>query len=179
MPTYCEFAPGNPIHGPYHDHEYGFPLTDDNQLFERLMLEVNQAGLSWEIILKRRAGMHEAYNGWDITTVANYTEDDRARLLADPRIIRNRLKVNAAIENARRVQEIQQEFGSFHAWLLQLHPMTLEAWVKRLRKEFRFMGKEVVNEFLMSIGFLPGAHHDGCPVYAEIAQLSPVWMQSQ
>jgi DNA-3-methyladenine glycosylase I len=111
--TYCEAAAGHPWHGPYHDREYGFPLTDDAALFERLILEINQAGLSWLTILKKREAFGQAYGGFVPQVVAAYGASDRARLLADAGIIRNRLKVDAAIENARRVITLQQEYGSF------------------------------------------------------------------
>src|SRR5512132_2894265 len=103
MSTYCQFAPGQPFHGPYHDTEYGFPLQDDNLLFERLILEINQAGLSWLTILKKREGFQRAYDYFNLDKVATYGEEDYLRLLNDPGIIRNRLKINAAIENARRI----------------------------------------------------------------------------
>ena len=117
MSGYCKSAIGHPWHEPYHDHEYGFPLTDDNALFERLVLEINQAGLSWLTILKKRQAFIAAYDGFDIDTVAGYGEADRARLLADAGIIRNRLKVDAAIENARRIIALRAEHGSFANWI--------------------------------------------------------------
>lgn len=175
MSSYCDIAPGHPIHGPHHDSEHGFPARSDDELFERLMLEINQAGLSWEIVLKKRATMREAYAGFEINTVAAFDEDDRARLLADPGIIRNRLKVNAAIENAQRIQQIQRRHGSFAAWLDAHHPKTREDWVKLFRKTFKFTGGEIVNEFLMSTGYLPGAHRETCPVYARVLALGPAW----
>src|SRR4051812_31347031 len=103
MTMYCEFAPNDPLHRPYHDEEYGFPLAGDDELFERLVLEINQAGLSWATILRKREAFRRAYGGFDVDAVAGYGEADRARLLNDAGIIRNRLKVNAAVENARRV----------------------------------------------------------------------------
>jgi len=103
MMSYCDAA-SLPYHGPYHNEEYGFPVRSDHALFERLMLEINQAGLSWLTILKKRDGFRLAYHGFDVDRVARYGARDRARLLKDPGIIRNRLKVNAAIENARRIQ---------------------------------------------------------------------------
>ena len=93
---YCEAADGHPYHGPYHDHEYGFPLTDESELFGRLMLEVNQAGLSWLTILKKQETFRTAYEGWNVDRVAAYGEDEKARLLADRGIIRNKLKIDAA-----------------------------------------------------------------------------------
>lgn len=167
--TYCDSAPGHPIHGPYHDTEYGFPLRDDAGLFERLVLEINQAGLSWETILKKRAGFRQAYQGFDPHLIAGYGEADRARLLADAGIIRNRLKVDAAIHNARCIVALIAEHGSFADWLDAQGELTKEEWVKLMKREFKFMGGEIVGEFLMSIGRLPGAHAEGCPVLAVIA----------
>ena len=95
---------------------------------------------------------------------------------ADERIIRNRLKIAAVIHNARVVQDLQREHGSFAAWLAAQHPLDLAAWTKLMRKTFKFMGPEVVNEFLMSTGYLPGAHRETCPVYKQIAKLNPPWM---
>ena len=177
MSTYCQFAPGQPFHGPYHDSEYGFPLGDDNLLFERLILEINQAGLSWLIILKKREGFRRAYHNFDLERVAAYDEEHRLRLLNDPGIIRNRLKIEAAIENARRIVEIQKEYGSFAGWLGRHHPLSKPEWIKLFKKTFRFTGGEIVGEFLMSIGYLPGAHAEDCPVYTKIALLNPPWMR--
>lgn len=175
--SYCELAPGHPHHGPYHDAEYGFPVQDDSVLFERLVLEINQAGLSWLTILKKRGGFQQAYDAFDLDTVAAYGDRDRERLLADASIIRNRRKVDAAIENARRLIAIRDEFGSFAAWLAHHHPLPKDEWVKLFKKHFVFMGGEIVGEFLMSTGYLPGAHQSDCPVYQVIARLNPPWMQ--
>jgi DNA-3-methyladenine glycosylase I len=159
----------------YHDTQYGFPLTDDNLLFERLILEINQAGLSWITILKKADNFRKAYRGFDIDKVARFTEKDRTRLLADAGIIRNRLKVNAAIENAKRIQILQKEFGSFKSWLDAHHPLTKDEWTRLFRKTFVFTGGEIVNEFLMSTGYLAGAHDKKCPVYKKVASLRPAW----
>jgi DNA-3-methyladenine glycosylase I len=177
LSIYCEIAPGDPFHGPYHEREYGFPARRDEVLFERLILEINQAGLSWLTILKKREGFTQAYAGFDIDAVAAFGEADVERLLADPRIIRNRLKVNAAIENARTLQRIRESHGSFAAWLDTHHPLTKPEWVRLFGKTFRFTGGEIVGEFLMSLGYLPGAHAETCPVFAEIARQSPPWMK--
>ncbi|NNC29363.1 DNA-3-methyladenine glycosylase I [Longimicrobium terrae] len=176
--SYCAAAPGHPFHGPYHDTEYGFPLRGDDELFERLVLEINQAGLSWLTILKKRESFRAAFHGFDVDTVAAYGEEDRARLLADAGIIRNRLKVDAAIDNARRIQEIRASHGSFAAWLDAHHPRDKAEWVKLFKRTFRFTGGEIVGEFLMSLGYLPGAHTPECPVYARVLQASPPWAQS-
>ena len=163
------------LHKVYHDHLYGFPIHDDNELFCRLVLEINQAGLSWETILKKEITFRKAYHNFNIKKVAAYTESDRERLLADPGIIRNRLKVNAAIENANSILTLQKEHGSFEKWLEFHHPKTKEEWVKLFKKTFRFTGGEIVNEFLMSIGYLPGAHAIDCPVYKQILKEKPLW----
>jgi DNA-3-methyladenine glycosylase I len=177
MSTYCVIAPGHEWHGPYHDREYGFPLTGDAELFERLMLEINQAGLSWLTILRKREAFRRAYDGFDPPTVARYGARDRRRLLADAGIIRNRLKVEAAIANAQRILELQATHGGFAGWLAAHHPRPKEEWVRLFRQAFRFTGGEIVGEFLMSIGYLPGAHVVTCPVYARIAKLKPMWMR--
>lgn len=169
--SYCTIAPGHPVHGSYHDTEYGFPLRDDAGLFERLILEINQAGLSWETILKKRDGFRRAYDGFDPHVVAAYGEAERARLLADAGIIRNRLKVDAAIHNAQRVVALIAEHGSFAAWLDAQGPLDKAQWVKLMKREFKFMGGEIVGEFLMSIGRLPGAHVGDCPVGQRLREL--------
>src|SRR3546814_5637518 len=116
MSGYCSVAPGHEWHGDYHDSEYGFPVRDEAVLFERLVLEINQAGLSWLTILKKRDAFRQAYDGFDVDRVAAYGERERLRLLADAGIIRNRLKVDAAIENAEVLQAIRAAAGSFAAW---------------------------------------------------------------
>jgi DNA-3-methyladenine glycosylase I len=173
--TYCAAAPGHPHHGPYHDGEYGFPSSDDRVLFERLVLEINQAGLSWLTILKKRDAFRAAFDGFDIDRVAAYGEVERARLLADAGIIRNRLKVDAVIENARRIIALRETHGSFDGWLRAHHPLTKAEWVKLFGRTFRFTGGEIVGEFLMSLGYLPGAHHADCPVQATVLAQSPPW----
>lgn len=176
MSAYCDFAPDDPLHAPYHDAEYGFPQRDDAVLFERLILEINQAGLSWGLMLKKRPGFVKAYRGFDIDKVARFGARDVARLLNDEGIIRNKLKVAAAIENARRVRVLRESHGSFAAWLDEQHPLSKPEWMKLFKRTFVFTGGEIVGEFLMSLGYLPGAHQEACPVYRRIAKLSPPWM---
>jgi len=176
MASYCDVAPGHPVHGPYHDHEYGFPQRAEAALFERLVLEINQAGLSWETILRKREGFRRAYHGFDVDTVAGYGEADVARLLADPAIIRNRLKVSAAIHNAGVVRAMRDSHGGFAAWLdAHAHeddgrPRDKASWVKLFKRSFRFTGGEITGEFLMSLGYLPGAHRPDCPVAQRLAR---------
>lgn len=178
MSSYCTHAPGHPFHGPYHDAEYGFPVRDESVLFERLVLELNQAGLSWLTVLQKRDNFRRAFHGFDVERVAAFDEEDRARLLSDAGIIRNRLKVDAAIANARTLLTLRESHGSFAGWLDAHHPAPKESWVKLFRKTFRFTGGEIVGEFLMSTGYLPGAHAESCPVYDQIKAQNPPWMQS-
>ena len=177
MPTYCDFARGNEIHGPYHDRVHGFPTESEPELFERLLLEINQAGLSWDLMLKKRGGFRAAYSNFAVDKVAAYGDEDRARLLDDPGIIRNRLKVNAAIVNARTILAMRDSHGGFADWLRANHPMKKTDWVKLFKKTFKFTGGEITGEFLMSIGYLPFSHHQDCPVFTEIALLNPPWME--
>jgi DNA-3-methyladenine glycosylase I len=178
--TYCDavlmMKPGEKeIHKLYHDTQYGFPIEDDNELFCRLILEINQAGLSWTTILNKQETFRKAYHQFEIRKVAAYKEKDIARLLNDAGIIRNRLKVNAAIENAKTILTLQKEFGSFKAWLHHQHPKTREEWTKLFKLTFRFTGGEIVNEFLVSSGFLPGAHSVNCPVHKKVLKAKPAW----
>jgi len=175
--SYCDVAPGDPLHGPYHDREYGFPLRKDAELLERLALEINQAGLSWATILKKRANFRAAFEGFDPEVVARYGTREKKRLLADAGIIRNRLKVEAVIHNAGVLLALRKSHGSFASWIDAHHPLPKDEWVKLFRATFRFTGGEIVNEFLVSTGWLPGAHRPSCPVAARIARRRPPWMR--
>jgi DNA-3-methyladenine glycosylase I len=177
--SYCDVAPGHPWHGPYHEREYGFPLRRDADLFERLVLEINQAGLSWLTILKKRDAFRRAYAEFDPEVVARYGARDRRRLLADAGIIRNRLKVEAAIANARAILKLRASHGSFRAWLDAHHPRSKPEWVRLFKQTFRFTGGEIVGEFLMSTGYLPGAHTEGCPVYGRVLARKPMWARDR
>lgn len=176
MSWYCELAPGHPVHGPYHDDEYGFPASDETVLFERLSLEIFQAGLSWLLVLKKRSALNLAFAGFSVDRVAEFDDEDMARLLADAAIIRNRAKLRAIITNANRIRTLRDEAGSFAGWLAAHHPREEGDWVRLFRATFSFAGPEVVREFLMSIGYLPGAHSPNCPVYLRIAGMGPAWM---
>ena len=173
--AYCRAAPAHPLHGPYHGEEYGFPSSDEAVLFERLALEINQAGLSWQTILQKRPAFRAAFADFEVDRVAAFGPKDVERLLADAGIIRNRLKIAAVIDNARKIQELRASHGSFHAWITAHHPRPKEDWVKLFRKTFRFTGGEIVGEFLMSLGYLPGAHVPECPVYERIMAFDPPW----
>jgi DNA-3-methyladenine glycosylase I len=180
MTSYCEYLRSHPedtLNNLYHDREYGFPLENDASLLERLVLEINQAGLSWTLILKRKDYFHQAFDGFDVDAVAAYGGQDVSRLLADAGIIRNRLKINAVIENARRIQGLRSEYGSFKGWLDSHHPLRLDEWTRLFKKTFVFTGGEIVKEFLRSTGYLPDAHDPDCPVYKQIARTNPAWMR--
>jgi len=177
MNWYCSKAQGDLIHGPYHDDEYGLPRKGEATLFELLSLEIFQAGLSWELILKKRATTFEAFDDFDVDTVAEYCESDVKRLLGDTGIIRNRLKINSIIENAKCVQKLRVSYGGFDKFLENHHPMAKSGWVKLFKKTFKFTGGEIVNEFLMSLGYLPGAHSPDCPAFDRILAEKPPWSQ--
>lgn len=159
----------------YHDCQYGYPIHDDNELFGRLILEINQAGLSWNTILKKQSNFRKAYDGFDIARIANYGEAERARLLSDGSIIRNRLKVDAVIYNAKAITALIKEYGSFENWLNSNHPRTKDEWIKLFKKHFKFVGDEIVGEFLISSGYLKGAHKESCPIYSKVLEANPKW----
>lgn len=180
--NYCEFVAALPSdtdnpNKHYHDKQYGFPISDDNELFGRLVLEINQAGLSWTLMLKKQQAFRAAFKDFDIDAVAAFDEADIERLLDDAGIVRNRLKINAVIYNARQIKKLQQKYGSFKHWLDTNHPLDKARWVKLFKKHFKFVGGEIVGEFLMSTGYLPGAHIESCPVYQEVLECCPKWAE--
>ena len=180
MTTYCQYCithPEDSFNRNYHDREYGFPLKNDNLLFERLILEINQAGLSWITILKKKDNFKLAYDGFDIDIVAAYKQKDRNRLIQDAGIIRNRLKIDAAIENAKRIQALRSEHGSFKGWLNGYHPLPLDEWSKLFKRTFVFTGGEIVREFLVSTGYLPGAHDEDCQIFQKVKRKNPPWLK--
>jgi len=177
--SYCEFAATlekSNVHRIYHDTQYGFPIDSDNELFGRLILEINQAGLSWTTILNKQANFRKAFSNFDIQKIASYGEVEKSRLLSDAGIIRNKLKVNAVIFNAQKIMDLQNEFGSFKAWLDFNHPLSIEEWVKLFKKTFKFTGGEITKEFLMSSGYLKGAHIKECSIYDSIICKNPIWV---
>ena len=174
--SYCKIAPGHPFHGPYHDREYGFPIRGDAALLERLALEINQAGLSWLTMLQKRENFRRAFAGFDPEKVAQFGARERRRLLHDAGIIRNRLKIAAVIENARRVLAMRETHGSFAKWLDAHHPRSRKEWQRLFKETFVFTGGEIVGAFLESTGYLRGAHKPSCPVYRKVAKKKPKWM---
>lgn len=177
--TYCDAVlklEKDNVHKIYHDNFYGFMINDDSGLFERLVLEINQAGLSWDIILKKQSNFKKAYKYFNIKKVASFNEEDIERLMNDPGIIRNRLKINAAIFNAKIILNIQKDYGSFQKWIEHHHPKSKLEWVKLFKNTFKFTGGEIVNEFLMSIGYLPGAHTTDCKIYKKMLKANPAFL---
>jgi DNA-3-methyladenine glycosylase I len=159
----------------YHDDVYGYPVADDDELFERLILEINQAGLSWSTILNKQQNFRKAFHQFNIKKVATYKEADKQRLLNDAGIIRNRLKIDATIHNANVILQLQKEFGSFKNWLDENHPKTKAEWMLLFKNTFKFTGGEIVNEFLVSTGYLRGAHDENCPAYKKVLKSKPAW----
>lgn len=180
--SYCKYvqnAGADSFHRSYHDTEYGFPIHNDNLLFARLVLEINQAGLSWETILKKKENFFRAFDDFSIDKVARYTDKKKEKLMQDAGIIRNRLKIEAAVYNAQQIKRLQKEMGSFENWLNHHHPKSKEEWVKLFKTTFRFTGGEIVNEFLMSTGYLPGCHEESCPVYKKVLKQKPKWAEKK
>ncbi len=178
-PSYCEITrnlPASDVNRLHHDKVHGFSVSDDNELFGRLILEINQAGLSWTLILKKELNFRRAFSGFDVGCIALYDDADIQRLLANAGIVRNRRKIEAIIHNAGVVMAMKQEHGSFKAWLDQHHPMELRSWIRLFKKTFRFTGPEIVNEWLMSTGYMPGAHQPDCPVYDKVIESRPMWL---
>ena len=167
--SYCEYVknlPEDNIHRVYHDTQYGFKIDSDNELFGRLILEINQAGLSWTTILNKQDNFRTAFSNFDIKKIADYDKPDISRLLANSGIVRNKLKINAVIFNARKIVELQKEYGSFKSWLKIKNDcnLNLTNWVALFKENFKFTGNEITKEFLTSTGYIKGAHIETCPI---------------
>lgn len=172
--SYCQYVQqleSNHLHTIYHDTQYGFPIEGDDELFGRLILEINQAGLSWLTVLKKQDNFREAFSHFNVAKIAAYDESDLERLLDNPGIIRNKLKINAVIHNAQQVLKLQKSHGSFHKWLQSQGEQSMDDWVKLFKKTFKFTGGEITKEFLMSSGYIEGAHVPSCPCFSEIAKI--------
>ncbi len=175
--TFCEGRDEKDVHHVYHKNQYGFPIENDDELFGRLILEINQAGLSWGTILNKQDNFREAFDNYSIITIAAYDETKIQQLLMNSGIIRNQLKIRSVIYNAQQVRQIKQEFGSFKHWLDKNHPKTKEEWTKLFKKSFKFVGGEIVNEFLMSSGYLKGAHEEDCMIFDVVKKSNPKWLE--
>jgi len=174
---YCDVCDQHALHKEHHDNEYGLPQTEESVLFERLCLEIFQAGLNWLLVLKKRPALNELLYNFDVDQLAAMPYEDQQKFLNDPRGIRNKAKLNAILENAGVVQNMRESHGGFSAWLAAQHPRSVKAWIKTFRQTFKFMGPEIVNEFLMSLGYIPGAHHRHCFRFDDVASAGPLWLE--
>ena len=159
----CSWCLDDPILIDYHDNEWGKKIIDDNKLFERMTLEVFQAGLSWKIILLKREALRRAFSQFDIDKVSKYNEKKIEKLLQDKNIIRNKRKIMATVYNANSIKQIKKEFGSFYNFIqnLDINNNT----VKELKKYFKFMGNETVKCFLIGCGRVEPEHDKHCFLY--------------
>ena len=182
----CDWAGSDPLYQAYHDHEWGVPLYNDRKLFEFLILEGMQAGLSWLTILKKRENFKEAFDDFDASKIARYTGKDVQRLLNNAGIIRNRLKITAAIENARQFLKIQEETGRFsdYIWGFVDHAPIVNQWksLKELpastpisdmmskdlkQRGFKFVGSTICYAFMQAVGMV-NDHQTGCFRYEQL-----------
>jgi len=185
----CAWAGSDPLMVAYHDEEWGVPCFDDDELFERLMLEGFQAGLSWSTILNKRENFRRSFENWDARTIAGYGDEDIARLLADPGIVRNRLKVNGAVRNTRAFLDVQQTEGGFAPFIWSFtggaplvraqplqalgetptHTPESDALSKALKKRgFTFVGTTICYAFMQSVGMV-NDHAETCFRFAQIS----------
>jgi DNA-3-methyladenine glycosylase I len=182
----CAWCGSDPLYTAYHDEEWGVPLHDDRRLFEMLVLEGAQAGLSWLTILRKRENYRKAFHQFNCEKIAAYTQKDMERLLADPGIVRNRLKIESAVKNARAVLAIKEEFGSLDAFLwryvdgapiqnalkslaeIPAKTAQSDAMSKDLKKRgFNFVGSTICYAFMQSVGMV-NDHVTSCFRYREL-----------
>ncbi len=178
MTLYCDWCrSGNAteIHIHHHDLEHGIPPDTDNQLFSRLCYEVLQAGLSWDIILKRRDGLHAVWHDFDVPTIARLSDDDLSVIAADVRNIRHGQKAVAIRHNAQAFEDLAMEHGSARAWLYGLGETDAKVWQKLFKTHFKFTGATIQDEFLMGTGVRVGAHAEECPRYAAALAAGAPW----
>ena len=166
----------NYYHKYYHDNIYGFPAKTEKELFGRLVLEINQAGLSWDIILKKEKGIKNAYRDYSFFKIAEFNNNDIQRILNDNEVIRMKRKIEAIIYNAKKIVSITEKHNSFKRFLDMHHPLPLSGWLSVLKNEFKFVGKEICREFLISAGYLKGAHEKSCPIYKKVIKENPMWL---
>ncbi|WP_417265134.1 DNA-3-methyladenine glycosylase I [Brumimicrobium sp.] len=178
--NYCEFTKDlneNNLDKKYHDQRYGFPTTSDDELFGRLILEINQAGLSWSLILKKEENFKSAFDDFQVNKIAQYGEEKIEELMNNAGIVRNKRKIEAVIYNAQKVIEIQKKYGSFNLWLDEHLGYSHKEWTRLFKKYFKFTGEKIVEEFLMSTSYLKGAHSESCPVFKRTLKSKPKWIK--
>lgn len=167
----CEWANGNELMARYHDTEYGFPVTDDQIIFERLMLEIYQAGLTWNLVLQKRKEFNKVFFNYNIQKVSEMTENDTVKLLDNPNIIRNKMKLNTTVHNAKNSLKIIKKYGSLFKYFSQLPYKykklnDLKVVVKQMKKDnFKFIGPLILEEFFLSIGLNKVKHSSICFLY--------------
>tara|TARA_B100001564_G_C20504131_1_gene607563 strand:- start:357 stop:797 length:441 start_codon:yes stop_codon:yes gene_type:complete len=140
----------------------------DDELFGRLIMEINQAGLSWEIVLNKYPDIKKAYANFNITKIATFKDKEIEAIKNNSKVIRHELKIRSIVYNAQQILSIQKEFGTFGNWISKNRQNSIENWTSIFKKNFKFVGKEIVSEFLMSNGMISGAHDKDCPVYLKI-----------
>ncbi|MAW08763.1 MAG: DNA-3-methyladenine glycosylase I [Flavobacteriaceae bacterium] len=168
----------NYYHNHYHDNIYGFPAKSENELFGRLVLEINQAGLSWDTVLKKEKAIKDAYRDYSFFKIAEFNNSDIQRILNDNKVIRMKSKIEAIIYNAKKIISVTEKHNSFKNFLDMHHPLTMSGWLSVFKNEFKFVGKEICKEFLMSTGYIKGAHEKSCPIYKKVIREKPMWLYS-
>ena len=166
--SYCRSQDENSLHKWYHDEVYGRMSKTDDELFGRLIMEINQAGLSWDIVLNKYADIKKAYAHFSIVKIAAFKNKEIHILKNNAKVIRHELKIRSIVYNAQQILRIQKEFGTFGIWILKNQQNSIENWTRIFKKNFKFVGKEIVSEFLKSNGIIPGAHDEDCPVYHKL-----------
>ena len=188
--TRCEWANSNPLETTHHDEDWGVPVHDDQMLFEMIILEGAQSGLSWATILRKRAGFVAAFDNFDIKKIASYSPTKIAALMIDARIVRNKLKINATVENAKRCLDIQKEYGSFDHYIWSFvegktinnhweseadvpsSSVEAESMSKSLKKkEFKFVGPTTCYAYMQAVGMV-NDHVVSCFRHREVQLLA-------
>ncbi len=161
----CRWCQSDELLRRYHDEEWGEKAAADEDIFERLMLEIFQAGLSWKLVLKKRASMREAFCDFDLNKAAFLTEEDINAYLHDPRVIRHRKKLEALVFNANQCLLLKRSYGSLRKYLDQLHQKDLDEVIKELKNSFRFVGDKTAYSFLEAMGLVEPKHDPDCWKY--------------
>jgi DNA-3-methyladenine glycosylase I len=192
MTNRCAWSTGNQLMIDYHDHDWGVPIHDDTRIFEYMVLDAFQAGLSWLTILKKRENFRKAFDSYDVKKISAYGEKDFNRLMNDAGIIRNRLKITATIENAKQYQKVQQEFGNFDTYIWrftegktvqnkwksinEIPPKTeLSDCISKdlLKRGFKFVGSTIIYAFLQAMGIV-NDHTTDCFRYNELVGMAKI-----
>ncbi len=160
--AFCNSASAPKIHSQYHKKEYGINPKKDKLFFEALVLEINQTGLSWDLVLKRRNNIKLAFENYNLNKISNFNKKNINDLLSNNKIIRNKKKIIAIIYNSKIFIEIIKDNGSFKKWMDKNKNKSLDQWIKLFKKKFKFTGPSVTKEFLIATGYIAGAHDLNC-----------------